>query len=247
MLELLYTAKYHKPLNDYLLFIDTEASDLPKNWTLPFTAADNWPHAVQISWIIYDQARTEIKREDHYISLKNEAEISESAFKVHGISAAYLEQHGEDINAVLQLLIADLAKYQPLVIGHFIKMDYYVLGVELYRAGINDILEPVPLFCTMIASRYMVQNPMPRQLRLDELYHLLFYKELVNPHNALYDAQHAAECYFELADRGEITPKALEQQNKNSYKWRQPEVKQKGCMLPVILFALVGILIYCFL
>ena len=230
-------------MNNYLLFIDTEATDLPKNWTLPFTAPDNWPHAVQISWIVYDKHRVEVKREDHYIRVNEDIEISESAFKVHGITPAYLQQHGEDINKILQLFIADLVFYNPLVIGHFIKMDYYVLEAEFHRAGIKDVLQKVPVFCTMIASRYMVQNPMPRQLRLDELYHTLFFKDLIHPHNALYDAKHAADCYFELADRGEITSKIIEQQNQKSYKWRQPDVKPKGCMLPILLFVLAGIII----
>ena len=233
-------------MNNYLLFIDTEASDLPKNWTLPFTAPDNWPHALQISWIVYDKHRVEVKREDHYISINDDVEISESALKVHGITPAYLQQNGKEINRVLQIFIDDLVFYNPLVIGHFIKMDYYVLGAELHRAGIKYILEKVPVFCTMIASRYMIQNPMPRQLRLDELYHTLFFKELIYPHNALYDAQHAADCYFELMDRGEITPAIIEQQNQKSYKWRQPDVKQQGCLLPVVLFVLAGIII-CYL
>ena len=233
-------------MNNYLLFIDTEASDLPKNWTLPFTAPDNWPHALQISWIVYDKHRVEVKREDHYISITEDVEISDSAFKVHGITPTYLQQNGKDINKVLQLFIDDLTFYNPLVIGHFIKMDYYVLEAELYRAGIKDTLQKVPVFCTMIASKYMVQNPMPRQLRLDELYHTLFFKELIHPHNALYDAKHAADCYFELLDRGEITPKIIEQQNLKSNKWRQPDNKQTGCLLPMLLFVLAGILI-CYL
>jgi DNA polymerase-3 subunit epsilon len=234
-------------LNNYLLFIDTEATDLPKDWTLPFTAPDNWPHALQISWIVYDKHRVEVKREDHYISISDDVEISESALKVHGITPAYLQQHGEDINKVLQLFIDDLVFYNPLVIGHFVKMDYYVIGAELHRAGIKDVLEKVPVFCTMTTSGHIMQNTTSRQLRLDELYNTLFYKELIHPHNALYDALHAADCYFELSDRGEITQKMIDQQNQNSYKWRQPEVKQKGCLFPFIMFVLAGALICYFI
>ena len=235
-------------MNDYLLFIDTEATDLPKNWSQPFDSAGNWPHALQISWVIYDNKRKEIKREDHYICINDDIKITDAALKVHGITPAYLQQHGEDIHSVLQLFLADIAQYNPLVIGHFIKLDYHVLAVELYRAGISYNFDELPLFCTMIASREMALNTTPRQLRLDELYNFLFYKELTNHHNALYDALSAADCFFELMDCGDVTPKVIYQQNKSSYKWRHPQVKQKGWFLPLILLVIVGIaLIYCFL
>lgn len=41
------------PLKDYLLFIDTEATGLPKKWNLPYNTPGNWPDAVQISWLLY--------------------------------------------------------------------------------------------------------------------------------------------------------------------------------------------------
>ncbi len=235
-------------MNDYLLFIDTEATDLPKNWSQPFDSPGNWPHALQISWIIYDNKRKEVKREDHYIRIADDVIICDGALKVHGITPAYLQQHGEDISDVLQLFLADIAQYNPLVVGHFIKLDYHVLAVELYRAGINYNFDDMPLFCTMIASKYMALNTTPRQLRLDELYNFLFYKELTNHHNAIYDAISAADCFFELMDRGEITAKVIDQQNKSSYKWRHPQVKQKGWFLPAILLVVIGIaVIYYFL
>jgi DNA polymerase-3 subunit epsilon len=234
-------------VSDYLLFIDTEATDLPKNWALPFDSPGNWPHALQISWIIYDKSRTEIKREDHYINIAPDVKISEGAFNVHGISAYYLQEHGKDIKTVLQLFLADLAQYNPLVIGHFIKLDYHVLAVELYRLGIHYDFDNTPLFCTMITSRDIAQNYRKRQLKLDELYNLLFYKDPLNPHNALYDAKSAADIFFELTDRGEITPKSIDQQNKQSYRWRLPAVKPKNWLLPVILLVIASVvIIYCF-
>ncbi|MEO8884746.1 MAG: 3'-5' exonuclease [Mucilaginibacter sp.] len=234
-------------MSDYLLFIDTEATDLPKNWTLPFDSPGNWPHALQISWVIYNKDRTEIKREDHYIRVDNDVEISDGALKVHGITKSFLQQHGEQIDTVLQLFIADMDKFKPLLIGHFVKLDYHVLAVELYRAGMSFNFDDTPMFCTMITSDDIAQNYRKRQLKLDELYNLLFYKDPVKPHNALYDAHSAADCFFELTDRGEITAKIIERQNKQSYNWRRPIVKQKNWLLPVILVVIICVIIYCIL
>ncbi len=225
------------------MFIDTEATDLPKNWSLPFDAPGNWPYALQISWVIYDKNRTEVKREDHYICINDDVQISDGALKVHGITKTFLKEHGEDISNVLQLFLTDIAQYNPLVIGHYIKLDYHVLAVELYRANIKYNFDEVPLFCTMITSGDIAQNFRKRQLKLDELYNLLFYKDPLNPHNAIYDALSAADCFFELTDRAEITPKLIERQNRQSYRWRNPIAKQKSWLLPVIILAIVCVII----
>ncbi|GAA4333180.1 hypothetical protein GCM10023149_39780 [Mucilaginibacter gynuensis] len=230
-------------MSDYFLFIDTEASGLPKNWSVPYTAVDNWPHAVQVSWIIYNHDREEIKRQDHYIR-NTDFEISESALRVHGITDEYLAQHGKSRSEVMNLLVNDMLRFRPMVIGHFIKLDYYVISADLHRAGIDNPLHTLPVFCTMLASKYLARNPMPRQLRLDELYRVLFYKELEGQHNALVDTEATAECYFELLNRGEITSKLIDEQNAEAAKWRNPTGKNTGCVLPALLVVLIGILIF---
>ena len=229
-------------MNSYLLFIDTEASGLPKNWTLPYSVDDNWPHAVQISWIIYDQNRDEVKREDHYIK-NTDFDIEPSAIEIHGITPDYLAAHGENRADVLKLLANDLSEYRPLVIGHFLKLDYYVLSVDFLRSGIENPLPDLNVYCTMMASGSLAWQPMPRQMHLSELYSSLFYKELTNQHNAVVDAEATAMCFFELLNRGEINDKLIGKQNIEAEKWRDPTVKPSGCILPVVLFILLGILV----
>jgi len=229
-------------VNSYLLFIDTEATGLPKNWSQPYAAPGNWPHAVQVSWIIYDQQRNEIKREDHYIK-NTDFEIEPAAIKIHGITPEYLAAHGEPRADVLQKLADDLHTYQPLVVGHFLKLDYYVLSADFLRAGIKSPLDNADVFCTMITSGRLAWQPMPRQMHLSELYATLFYKDLQNQHNALVDAEATAECFFELLSRGDINDKVINQQNADAKKWRDPRATAKGCVFPVLLFLLLGILV----
>jgi DNA polymerase-3 subunit epsilon len=211
-------------LRDFLLFLDTEASGLPKKWNQPYSNSDNWPFSVQISWIIFTKERRLVKTENHYIG-DRDFEIKDSAIKIHGINREYLDQHGESRNAVMQKLADDLNYYQPLVSGHFMEFDYHVVSADFYRAGIENPLKGLPTFCTMLASSYYVRDPSVKYLRLGELYTTLFDAKLENQHNALVDAQATADCFFELLNRGEITNETIERQEKSQnaplkfFKW----------------------------
>jgi DNA polymerase-3 subunit epsilon len=205
-------------VNDYLLFLDTETSGLPKNWNLPYAASGNWPFSVQVAWIIYTKDGHELKRENHYI--KDEAvTIDKSATKIHGITSDFLSKNGEERKDVLQLLHRDLVHFQPLVIGHFIEFDQHILAADFLRTNIENLLKKENSFCTMLATTHLVKNPALKFFRLGQLYETLFNKTLEDQHNALNDAKASADCFFELLKRGEIDDGKIvfqQQQTKNT-------------------------------
>lgn len=213
-------------MRDYLLFLDTEASGLPKKWNLPHSNSSNWPSAVQISWVIYKNDGTLIKTENHYIG-DQDILLNPSAIKIHGITTEFLSMHGEPRKSVMQFFAHDLLKYQPLVVGHFMEFDYHVAAADFFRAGISNPLEHLPSFCTMQASSFYSREPVVTHLRLGELYAMLFNAKLKNPHNALEDAKATARCFFELFRRGDITNEKIELQqiankqpkNTNEFPW----------------------------
>jgi DNA polymerase-3 subunit epsilon len=190
-------------LKDYLLFIDTEASGLPKKWYLPYTAPGNWPHAVQVSWLIYNKNGEKIKEENHYIS-NNDFDISPTALSIHGLTKNFLQQNGKPRNQLLDILSKDLQKYQPMIVGHFTELDYHILGAEYYRAGMDNPMKKLSTFCIMIASQHLQQNPHSKFLRLGDLYELLFKQPLLCQHNAMADAAATADCFFELVKKNEV-------------------------------------------
>ena len=200
-------------MKDYLLFLDTEASGLPKKWDKPYTDSNNWPFSVQISWVIYTNNGTFVKQEDHYIG-DQDFDIKPSAIKIHGIDRDYLADHGKSRATVMQLLADDLNYYQPLVTGHFMEFDFHVTSADFCRAGIPNPLENLPTFCTMLASSHYVRDPSIKYLKLGELYSHLFKRKLENQHNALADAQATADCFFELRRKSEITDEIIEAQLK---------------------------------
>lgn len=195
-----------KNVNQYLLFIDTEASGLPKKWNEPYSKPNNWPHSVQTSWLIFDKEGREVKREDHYIRDKD-FKISSSSIKIHGITSEHLSVYGEDRTEVMQKLYDDLIAYKPLVVGHFMELDYHVLAADFFRSNIpNPIVDlRLPAFCTMMATTKFVKNPQRKFMKLGELYDHLFHASLIKPHNAIYDAKATADCFFELLRRRDLS------------------------------------------
>lgn len=190
-------------MTDYLLFIDTEASGLPKKWHLPYASPGNWPDAVQVSWLIFKKDGEKIKEENLYIS-NDDFDISASALRIHGLTKAFLQEKGMLRKQVLSMLSSDLKKYHPMVVGHFIELDYHILSAGYSKEGMGNPMENLPVFCIMKASKHLQQNPHSKYLRLGDLYELLFKKPLLHQHNALVDAAATADCFFELVKRNEI-------------------------------------------
>lgn len=225
----------------YILFIDTETSGLPKNWKLPYTDNDNWPTAVQVSWVIYDENHEEIKREDHYIS-NNDFVIGKQARKIHGLNAEFLSQHGDSRKHVMGLLYRDLKKYQPLVVGHFVELDYHITGVDFFRVEMEQPMNKLPMFCTMLATKTMVRNPQMHYLKLGGLYELLFNRPMSKQHNAMADALATAECFFELQRTGAIDEDKIIKQQIERERLQKPVLKG-GCSVPVLMMLIVTALI----
>lgn len=198
-------------MKDYLIFIDTETSGLPKKWDSPYSNLDNWPFAIQIAWIIFDKDGKEIKRENHYI-FEEEFTIDKSSQKIHGITLDFLREYGIKRKPVLRKLAYDIKKYNPLIIGHFIELDLHILNVDFKRAGLKHFIAKSNLFCTMLNSRKYAKNPQYRFLPLSALYKYLFGEDPNNMHNALTDAEVTAKCFFELVKQGEIDEEDITQQ-----------------------------------
>lgn len=196
---------------DYLLFIDTETSALPADWRRPYAQNEAWPHILQVAWVIYSDNGELVKTESAYLK-PADYDISPAAGLIHGLTLQFLEQQGQGRHAVMQRLLDDLKRYEPLVVGHFMELDFHMLGVTFHRAGLPNGLLGRPTFCTMRLTEDFVQTPGRRFLRLPELYERLFGRPMRREHDALLDAQATAKCFFELRRRGDLPDAALREQ-----------------------------------
>lgn len=203
-------------VSDYILVIDTETSSLPKRWDKPYSDNANWPYALQVAWGVYTKAGEKVKEENFYIS-NDDFSIEPSSFAIHKLSKGFLRINGTDRVQVMKVLSADLLQYQPLVVGHFIELDFHVLGVEFGRCNMQNALSGATVFCTMIASEIFSENPAKKYLRLGELYEVLFSTPQEEQHNAIADVHATAACFFELEKRRVVTAQ-------NKYAQPQPHI-----------------------
>ena len=195
-------------MSDYLLFVDTETSGLPVDWRRPYAAAGNWPYLAQLAWAVYTRDGRPVAAESHYLQVPAGV-MSPAAVAIHGLTPAFLRARGEAAAAVLARFSAALRRYQPLVVGHFMALDFHVIGAACYRAGLANPLPGRPTFCTMTTTARFVRHARQRYLPLGELYERLFGCPLLHQHDAAVDARAAAECFFALWQRGDITAQTL--------------------------------------
>lgn len=199
-------------MKKHLLFIDTETTGIPNRWDLPYSDTNNWPSAVQVSWILYDKKGTEFKRENCYIDV-DDLKISAKSFKVHGITREFLNKNGQARSFVLEKLSSDIQKYQPVIIGHFTEFDIHTLSCDFYRAGLENPFQKSQFYCTMLKSKDYNLNPEADYLRLPQLYNFLFNETMERSHDAMIDAEMTAKCFFEIRSRGEISEGEFQKTN----------------------------------
>ncbi|AMJ65746.1 3'-5' exonuclease [Hymenobacter sp. PAMC 26628] len=202
-------------MQDYLLFVDTETTGLPAGWRRPYADDAAWPHLAQLAWVVYTRAGALVKAENYYLRVPA-GTMQPTAQAIHGLSTEFLAAEGQDLGPVLTSLAADLAQYKPLVVGHFVQLDFHMLGVGFHRAGLPNPLPGLPTFCTMLPTgplaRALGPPPGRQLLRLNELYEHLFHEPLDRHHDAQTDAEATAECFFELWRTGYLTEASLAQQ-----------------------------------
>ena len=209
-------------MHNYFLFIDTETSGLPKNWRAPYSKENNWPHILQMAWIIFDQHFVEIKRANHYIENSGFI-IDKSAQKIHHITNDFLKLHGEPIQPIMQSFCADMKKFNPLVIGHFVELDFHMVNVELNRLGIESIFSLSTFYCTMKTSADYVTNTVISHLKLDKFYTILFNEEPDETHNALIDALNTSKIFFHLLRDQKISISSIYNQEQTFIKVSEEE------------------------
>lgn len=188
-----------------ILFFDTETTGLPKDYRAPVTDVDNWPRLVQLAWIQLD-TETGKQSEHNYIIKPDGFEIPKAASDVHGITTEIATQKGyklRDVIRVFALRVLDC----DFFVGHNVGFDRKIVGAELIRCGIEDVLHGKPRVCTMFSTTKFCNLPGkrgPKWPTLQELHKKLFGFEFDGAHDALADVIACKNCFVELLKRGVI-------------------------------------------
>ena len=192
---------------EYYLFFDTETTGLPINYNAPSSDTNNWPRLVQLAWILTDQNGNRLKNIGigNYIIKPDGFVIPPAASNVHGITTQKVQKEGVALEVVIELFLScfDKASY---VVGHNVAFDKKIIGAELVRLGMNDIMDIKTSFCTMLSSIDFCKIPSYNGLgykypKLQELYKKLFGCEFDDAHNAMCDIEATEKCFWELRKR----------------------------------------------
>ena len=184
----------------YIIF-DTETTGLPRDYNAPITDLDNWPRLVQLAWQLHDE-KGKLISNHNYIVKPEGFTIPYNAEKVHGISTDRALKEGHDLREVLQIFHKDVEKAKYLV-GHNIGFDINVCGSEFLRVELPmQLLEKQELDTKDISTDYCAipggKGGKYKWPTLTELHKKLFGVGFEDAHDAAYDVDATAKCFFGL-------------------------------------------------
>ena len=193
----------------YLIY-DTETTGLPQNYNAPITDLENWPRCVQIAWQLHD-GNGKLIEDQNYIIKPEGFTIPYNSEKVHGISTERAQKEGKDLLEVLQLFEEALSKTQ-VVVGHNIEFDIAIMGAEMIRKERDaNLLTDLDIIDTKDVSTDFCAIPGGRGGKykwptLTELHQKLFGKDFADAHDAAYDVDATARCFFGLIHEKVVEP-----------------------------------------
>jgi DNA polymerase-3 subunit alpha len=167
-------------------------------------------HLVQIAWEVYAISGKFIEKKCYIIKPEG-YDIPYNSYKIHGITNNIAIQEGISFKEVFKNLKKSLSKVQ-IIVGHNIKFDINIIKLECLRRGYdNPFINKI-----VIDTKYESINycAIPGGLKgkfklptLTQLYTKIFGKRFTNVHDAYYDVEATAHCFFALIKLGVISNK----------------------------------------
>ena len=189
------------------LFFDTETTGLPRNWKAPVTDVNNWPRMVQLAWILHEPSGA-VAQSGSVIIKPEGFTIPADAARIHRITTERALREGVDLEGALREFAAAMES-ASLLVAHNLSFDEMIVGAEFIRKQVPSQLESVPRFCTMKNTTDVCRLPGKYGFKwptLVELHQCLFSRTFEDTHDAAADVQACATCFFELKNRGLLTP-----------------------------------------
>ena len=188
------------------LIFDTETTGLPRNYNAPLTDFDNWPRMVQIAWQLHD-AKGNLLQNDSIIVKPEGYTIPFATIQIHGITNERANEEGQELKNTLQKFI-DIVGQTNYLCGHNIEFDINIIGAELLRCGLPNVLvgkafidtknDQTTEYCAIPGGR----GGKFKWPTLTELYQKLFNKGFDEAHNAAFDVAATTKVFFEIIKRG---------------------------------------------
>jgi DNA polymerase III epsilon subunit-like protein len=209
--------------NARIMVFDTETSGLlPKNEPNRVHKISDYPHILQLSFVIYDMKQECIVQEyNEYINVPNKVVISPFITDLTGITREICKSQGVEItDALVDFYLAYMSV--DYVVAHNISFDKRMIEIELQRNMIelsikmphaafmfNDtynLIQNITVQCSMQIGKQFCDmyingkdgKSWKKPPKLIELHKQLFGFEPKNLHNSLVDSKIAMKCYLKM-------------------------------------------------
>ena len=202
----------HIYLPSRILFFDTETDGLPSDYSFSaHCSPENWPHIVQLAWIVTDDEGNELSSGNKIIRPEGFV-IPPEATAIHGISQQRALAEGEPRQKVLKKFQRILSNTY-LNVAHNLWFDANVIAADMSRCGMNDDILFSSGFCTMEGTTELCRLPFATDVhpeaeykwpKLTELHEFLFGSSFSGAHDAMNDVRATARCFWELVRRWAI-------------------------------------------
>ena len=195
------------------IIFDTETTGLPLQRNSSIYKTNEWPHTIQLSYIVMDDETHEILVEvNDYILINDDVVITEKSFEVHKISREFLKENGIPMHEALNKFISHMQDCIHAV-GHNVSFDKRMVLVEGIRNKIQVNMKNT--FCTMkngtdicaIKRISQAGNEYFKYPNLMELHHFLFDHDVKNLHDASVDIIVCMRCYYKMLHNVDIVEK----------------------------------------
>ncbi|MCL2510788.1 MAG: DNA polymerase III subunit alpha [Bacteroidales bacterium] len=192
----------------YLIF-DTETTGLPKNYDAPASDTNNWPRMVQLAWQLHEKDGALLESQS-FIIKPDGYTIPPEVSALHGITTEKALSEGKPLPEVLAAFCKVLQQ-AFVVAGHNVGFDIKIIESEFVRnkipsyISLRTILDTKELstdFCALPGGK----NGNHKWPTLNELHFKLFGESFADAHNAIYDVEATARCFFELIRLKIIVP-----------------------------------------
>jgi DNA polymerase-3 subunit alpha len=203
------------------LIFDTETTGLPGSWNAPLTDFANWPRVVQIAWQLHSSDGSLISAQSLIVQ-PDGFTIPFNAEKVHGISTDRALREGLPLAEVIERFLTDVGQC-TYIAGHNIEFDLNIMGCELLRKGLDNSLTAKKSLDTKDLSTDFCALPGGKNGKfkwptLTELHLKLFNAPFAEAHDAAYDVDATAKCFFGLISAGVIRLKEIESIHSINYE-----------------------------
>lgn len=120
------------------LFFDTETTGLPKKTFDSYgKKTTQWPHIVQLCWIILDDYDFSMQSHNHIIKIPYNVSVDPISESIHHISHDIIRKHGEDPITIFTKLKEDML-HVDCIIAHNLNFDKSIFIAECKRYNIPN-------------------------------------------------------------------------------------------------------------